>query len=117
MVIRFQADVPDGARVVRGAGGRRALRRAAGRGAGGRQALPVRVPPLLVARGRQGGPARPRAPLPAPRLALLRRPAAQAGRLLREGQAHQQRDGQKRTGQFIILVKPNSFCHLGLLNN
>lgn len=85
-----QADVPDGARVVRGLPRRGALRRAAGRGAGGRQAVPLRVPPLVVAGGRQGRPARARAPLPAPRLALLRRPAAQAGRLLREGQAHQQ---------------------------
>lgn len=61
-----QTHVPDGARIVRGVPRGRALRRAAGRGAGGRQAVPLRVPPLVLAGGRQGGPASTRAPLPAP---------------------------------------------------
>jgi len=50
-----------------------------------------------VASGRQGGPTRPAQAVHAPRLAVHWRSAAQAGCVIREGQAHQQRDGQART--------------------
>ncbi len=106
-----QTDVSDGTRDVRrqrpGRGRRRllpvgvesALLRSAGRGAGGRQALPLRLPPVVVAGGRQGRPAGAGAPLHAPGLAVHRRPAAQADHLLREGQTDQQRNGQTGTGR------------------
>ena len=66
-----QTDVSDGTRDVRrqrpGRGRRRllpvgvesALLRSAGRGAGGRQALPLRLPPVVVAGGGGGGHPRP----------------------------------------------------------
>ena len=77
----------------------RALRCAAGHCPGGQQALPLRLPPLLMAGGGQGRPPGARQALHAPRLALHRRPTQEAGRLLREGQTHQQRNGQGWTGQ------------------
>ena len=90
---------------------RAALRSAAGHCPGGRQALPLRLPPLLVAGGGQGRPPGARQALHAPRLALHGRPTQEAGRLVREGQTHQQRNGQEWTGQFtkfyILYLKQN----------
>lgn len=92
-----QENVPDGPRVVHGPAGRAAVRGAHGHRAGGQQAVPVRVPPIVVAGGRQGGPASAAQAVHAPRLAVHRRSAPQTGRVLRKGQTHQQRDGQART--------------------
>jgi hypothetical protein len=92
-----QEDVPDCPGIVHGVAGGPAVRCAHGHRTGRQQALPLRVPPFFVASGRQGGPTRPAQAVHAPRLAVHWRSAAQAGCVIREGQAHQQRDGQART--------------------
>jgi len=51
-VLFLQADVPHLPRLLHGRSARPALRRANGHSSGGQQAVPVRVPPLIVARGR-----------------------------------------------------------------
>ena len=89
--------VPAAARVLRrggppGHGGQ--VHRCDGRGAHRLQALPLRLSSLVVAGRRQGRSARALAPLHPPGRTVQRRGAAQTGRLVREGQAHQQRDGQ-----------------------
>jgi len=56
---RLQADVSHRARLLHGAWTGNALQRAHGHSSGGQQALPVRLPPLLVAGGREGGPSTP----------------------------------------------------------
>jgi len=103
--LRFvaQEDVPDRPGVVHGVAGGPAVRCAHGHRTGGQQALPLRVPPFLVAGGRQGGPACPTQTVHAPRLTVHGRSAAQAGRVFREGQAHQQRDGQARTREYTYI--------------
>lgn len=83
-----QEDVPDRPGVVHGVAGGPAVRGAHGHRTGGQQALPLRVPPVIVAGGRQGGSACPTQAVHAPRLAVHGRSAAQAGRVLRKGQAH-----------------------------
>lgn len=51
-VLVLQADVPHVPRLLHGRSARPAVRRADGHRSGGQQALSVRVPPLIVARGR-----------------------------------------------------------------
>lgn len=84
-----QEDVPYRPGVVHGIAGGPAVRCAHGHRTGGQQAVPLRVPPVFVAGGRQGRPACPTQAVHAPWLAVYWRSAAQAGRFLREGQAHQ----------------------------
>lgn len=55
------------------------------------------VPQVVVVGGRQSRPSPSLPPLRTPRLTLLRRPAQETDHILRESQAHQQRDGQTRT--------------------
>lgn len=51
-VLVLQADVPHVPRLLHGRSARPAVRRADGHRSGGQQAISVRVPPLIVARGR-----------------------------------------------------------------
>lgn len=67
-----QENVPDGQGVVHGVAGRPAVRGAHGHRAGGQQAVPLRVPPLVVAGRGQGGSARAAPAVHAPRLAVHR---------------------------------------------
>ena len=92
-----QAYVPDAAGLVQRTEARRPLRGGDGHRARGREALPVRVPPELLARRWQGRSAGAGPSLRPPGLALHRRAAAQTGRYFREGQTYQQRDGQVGT--------------------
>lgn len=62
-----------------------------------------------MAGGRKGGPACATQAVHAPRLPVHRRSAAQTGRVLREGQTHQQRNGQTRTRKRILIIV---FSHL-----
>jgi len=96
----MQADVPDiaGKFQRRRTGRRRRLRGPTGRGAGRRQAIPLRLPSVVVGGRWQGRPtARRPTALPAPRLTDVWPPADRAVAVLRKTQAHQQQRRQKRT--------------------
>jgi len=75
-----------------------------------------------VAGGRQGRPTRPSQAVHTPRLAVHGRSAAQAGSVIREGQAHQQRDGQARTREYcssviittIIIITGNDIIKMSM---
>jgi hypothetical protein len=51
-VLALQEDVPHVPRLLHGGSGRPTVRRADGHCSGGQQAVSVRVPPVIVARGR-----------------------------------------------------------------
>lgn len=101
LLLLFQANVPDVAGVVQRPATGTAVRRAHGHRARGQQTLQIRLPQVVVACGRQSGPSGALSTLHASRLAVYRRTAEEAGRLLRESQTHQQRDGQTRTRKSI----------------
>ena len=67
-----------------------AVRSTPGHSPGGQQAVPVRVPQVLVAGGGQSGPEPPVPPVPAPGLPVHRGPAEEASRIVRKSQANQQ---------------------------
>ena len=62
------------------------------------QALPLRIPPLLLAGGWKGGSSATAPILHPSGRSLHRRAAEEAGRLLRESQVDQQRVGQEWPG-------------------
>lgn len=95
----LQEDVSHSARVLPETGPQPKILGAHRHRAGGQQALPVRVPQVVVASGRQSGSASPAPPVHAPRLAVHRRPAAQDVRVVRKSQTYQQRNGHQRTSK------------------
>ena len=95
----FQTNVPDVSRLVQRIkiGGQ--VRGVDGHRSGGQQAVPVRVPPELLAGRGESGSSGAGAALRSPGLAVHRRSATKAGGLVRKGQADEQRHGQARPGK------------------
>lgn len=100
--ITFQAHVPHTQSLLLGSTqtspARRSIRRPPGHCGRRLPPIPVRLPQVLVARGRQSGSTASRQTLCAPRQSDQQRGAQEASGLVRESQADQQRDGQERTG-------------------
>ncbi|KAK1132444.1 hypothetical protein K0M31_013830 [Melipona bicolor] len=97
-------NVPDVSRLVQRIkiGGQ--VRGVDGHRSSGQQAIPVRVPPELLAGRGESGSSGAGAALRSPGLAVYRRSATKAGGLVRKGQADEQRHGQARPE---IYKRPN----------